>query len=533
MTEKTIASGTGTTNPQPNSKVIVPIDVLVKVKYRFFPASTTAKLNNTKDFNESKDLQSLPFVVGLIEGGKFTPLQKSILRLNSTKAVGGMDGESFKIWNEEEIKAWKKLNNPDSSKKEKSPPIYTFSETPYYSVKSGSVLGICIGVDTKAKHQKHPIWQITTKDNDIVIDVFETYGIHGIMTDVGNFTTRNEGTQENPKNVTYYSARLTGDNWMQSTPKLTAEDVDTLTKNQATEAMKTALKRIYDNDFDKTGADFSINVPRKNDEKDGCTVRLTWMASANENCINNIKTINISKDIPSRIHPQAYAAAAKAAHDAEIDEIKISSSWRPMVGSMPHRLSLGLDLTYFKTGSTSARINRAGLLPTDRKKRINKDNLSDEELSLYDTWKSNEKLRKEIDAKFEAAKKTAESINKKYTLLKNTTPEETATKEKNLESANKDLKDLQAADKAAQKSESDSKKSWVEEMQKNEPSSVGRYRRYVMASPCVSQVLDPWYMVGRANHKADELVPNEQDDSLAYQHNNHMHLSIRDSELSS
>jgi hypothetical protein len=55
-----------------------------------------------------------------------------------------------------------------------------------------------------------------------------------------------------------------------------------------------------------------------------------------------------------------------------------------------------------------------------------------------------------------------------------------------------------------------------------------------MQEACVSQVIDPWYVTLNTK-KPEQAIPNDQNkatlDGLLVQHNNHMHLTIRDPEL--
>jgi hypothetical protein len=533
-----IGKGQAPTNTTPLTHKAVELNVPVKVTFRFFPANVTAELEGHKP-QLAKSLNGLPFLVGTVQGNTLTPLQPRLLRLGGGSSTPGkISGGVFCPLTAEESAAWLKAH-PDPKKKGASLPLPTHlhHETIVYTVKSGTTVGICIGVDAKAKFRKYPLWQVTAKANDIVVDVFETFGkALGLQEKVGTPVTRNEGTEKAPKNVDYHGARLTGDTWMRSTHKFTSGDVDAIPKERATDAMKQALKRIYAADFDAVGKEgnFAIDVPRKLDDKDTASVQLLWRAGENSNCKDNIASLNLKQDVPSRIHPEAYAAVAKAAHDADVDRVEFSSSWRPILGSMPHRLGMGLDLVYLKSGKDGAKLNRVGLLPDGKGHRAGNDNLPKEELDAYDDWKA--KVAQEDKAKKELknANDALDAAEGAKTKIKSPAPETAEKLKKTVEEA----KARQSAAKKAQKDAEDAtnkaKAEWNKEVKKHEPDPVGKYRRYVMLGHVVSQVLDPWYLVGLGKHKAGELVPNEQtgEGGLAYQHRNHMHLSIKDTELS-
>jgi hypothetical protein len=391
-----IGKGQAPTNTTPLTHKAVELDVPVKVTFRFFPANVTAELEGHKP-QLAKSLSGLPFVMGTVQGNTLTPLQPKLLRLGGGSSTPGkISGGVFCPLTAKEVAAWQKAH-PNPKKKGASLPLPTHlhHETLVYTVRPGTTVGICIGVDAKAKFRKYPLWQVTAKANDIVVDVFETFGkafgkALGLQEKVGAPVTRNGGTEKVPKNVDYYGARLTGDAWMRSTHKFSSGDVDAIPKDRATDAMKQALKRIYAGDFDAVGKEgnFAVDVPRKLDDKDTACVQLLWRAGENSNCKDNIASLNLKQDVPSRIHPEAYAAVAKAAHDADIDRIEFSSSWRPMLGSMPHRLGMGLDLVYLKSGKDGAKLNRVGLLPDGKGHRAGNDNLPQEELDAYDDWQA-------------------------------------------------------------------------------------------------------------------------------------------------
>lgn len=60
---------------------------------------------------------------------------------------------------------------------------------------------------------------------------------------------------------------------------------------------------------------------------------------------NQEETPNLIEFV-GRVSPLCYYAAFKAAVDARIDEIHLSSGWRLMIGSVLHRVGVGLDVNY-------------------------------------------------------------------------------------------------------------------------------------------------------------------------------------------
>lgn len=328
--------------------------------------------------------------------------------------------------------------------------------------------------------------------------------------------------------------------WMRSTHPFTEADVDALQADVATDAVKAALKNIYKAEFVKVGADFAVDIPRQLDAKDTTSTRLYWIRSENSNCINNINALKLEQEVPKRIHPAAYAAAVKAAHEAGVTEIQFTNSWRPMLGSMAHRSGLGLDIKWLAAGKEKHRLNRDGLLNksiTDKDKDGNLDdpkdhgNISVEEQQAYNDWKASEVEKIKLKKASDLAK--ANEVDKTKNLA-------TATKTGNgakIADAEREFKKSEeaynVADKAFEKADEKTKankKLWQDQVKKHEPGMIGKYRRYLMLEEIVTQVLDPWYMTLHA-HEESGSVPNEQNDGLSKQHNNHLHISIFDAEL--
>lgn len=551
----TVTANTTPTQPA-NSKVDVKTSMPVSVELRLFPAYTTAALNH-KDRGESKAISGMPLIFGKVVGGKLQPFDgaAALRKAPSLKAfeAGRLVDELFVEPSTEEIAALsaakakaenKKLDKAEREKAkaeykalndlwvrkypgEKSPPL-GYHDIPFgVAVEPGTTIGVCINIDAKKKFRNYPLWQITVGNNNVMIDVFETYGPLGLDERVKKIKTINHGTEKAPKMVDHYTARLTGDIWKRSTHPFTGADVDAMPTDRASDAMRTALKKIYAADFTMVGKDFAIDVPRGNDDKDTAAVRLHWLAGENNNCIANIKDLDLKKDIPSRIHPEAYAAAAKAALEANLTEIRFSSSWRPMLGSIAHRAGLGLDVVWLKSNDGATHLNRKTLGEKEG------ENVSKDEEKAF-----NEMKQAEQDAAT-AAKRAKEAAiaegNAKAAyakLAKNSraTPEMIAEAKKKAEEATKAREDAVEARKNADSTSREKTTAWKKQMNKDQPSAVANFRSNVMKKPIVKQVLDPWYM-DKNTHDNEAPTANDQSDGLEKQHNNHMHITINDPEL--
>lgn len=73
-------------------------------------------------------------------------------------------------------------------------------------------------------------------------------------------------------------------------------------------------------------------------------IRLKYAAGAFNNAIGAGETVTIA-DVLKRTHPLAYKGVIEAAWKSGIDVLTISSTWRPMLGSILHRMGVAIDVT--------------------------------------------------------------------------------------------------------------------------------------------------------------------------------------------
>ena len=560
--EKPLAQASAATNTTPQSVVTVKGRPAVQITYRLFAANTTAGLNQ-QPLQDAKKLTGFPYVLGMVAGGSLEPFDPRIAGLPAPVDIEGcMEGGVFREIsadertrrNELQSKA-KDAKSPQAEREAAKQALSTeygkFKSAAMHIVRTprliepGTSVGICFGVDVKKKFRQYPLWQVTAGDNDIVVDVFETYGQHDLDDKATKALTKDLGTKQLPKPTDFYAARLTGAVWMRSTHPFGESDVDALPKDAATDTVKAALKRIYSADFDShAGGNFGIDVSSSEAaQPDVKTVRLTWIAAENNNCVSNIKSLDVKKEVPRRIHPAAYAAVAKAAHGCGVTEIQFTSSWRPMLGSAPHRLGLGLDLKWLGDGASKIMLNRVGLVDKQGQQLQDKNNdgviddprghhnITVTEQKAFNEWKDADAALSQARADKTRADAALQAANKQFAEAQKKSIADAIEKaEHEVREAQKAAKSAKTAVDDAEEDEASSRQEWNGELNKNEPALVGRYRRYVMKEDCITQVLDPWYM---AKNKTKDPEPNVQADALERQHNNHMHLSIYDAELKS
>lgn len=565
-----LAKASATTNPVRNSLVQVKGKPSVTITYRFFAAHHTARLVpgiKSAPSKDSKSLSGMPLIIGIVKGNALEPFKDVINRAPGGELQRGKlaDG-AFILLTPEEIKqneeskaklADKKLSAAehtaaqkvfdatsgafiDKDEKVQGDAVLVHKILLPLRFEPGTTVGFCINVDAKKKFREYPLWQVTAGDNDIVVDVFETYGQNALDDSAKKATTRDEGSKSQPHPVDYYTAQLSGAVWMRSTHPFTEADVDSLQADVATEAVKAALKKIYKAEFVKVGTDFAVDIPRQQDDKDTTSTRLFWIRSENGNCINNINALKVEQEVPRRIHPAAYAAAAKAAHEAGVTEIQFTNSWRPMLGSMAHRSGLGLDIKWLAAGKEKHRLNRDGLLnkgTTDKNKDGIVDdskghgNISVEEQQAYNDWKASEAEKIKLKKASDIAEANKEAKSKNLAVATKTrNGAKIADAQQELEKAQEENSAAADALTKANVKVEEKNTAWSDQVKKHEPGLVGKYRRHLMHEKIVTQVIDPWY-IDLATHDKAEPVPNEQNNATAKQHNNHLHITIFDAEL--
>lgn len=459
------------TNTTPDSVVDAKVAKQVSITYHFYPALSTGLVTvpeGQKVSDDSNRLTGLPIVFGYIKNGAIESCTGSIVRTMPRPVV-------FSI---------KPKGKPKDPKKPRKAIEIKRHVMPIRNVSAGKPFGLYLGSDTKAKFRKHVLYQVTPKDNDVVIDVYETYGKHSADVGIRFVETKKEGDKE----IDYYEAKLTGDVWKKISHTYVENDVDEMLDVKLPTEAVAAIKKIYKGEVDDKGGRLSLTITFA-DKK---SLKLTW-SGGTENAHANISSISTKSEILNRVQPKTYAAMIKAAMDADVAEITISSGWRPMVGSVIHRLGLGLDVTYVKHNARNHHLNR-------EYGRSN-ENLSEDEKDAY-------KDVREKEAALKVAKKAKKSKDEINEL------------QKELETAKKTLlKVTQAAPVTT------------------DPKPVKDFRKALLDLKEVRHVYDPWYIDHDAGDgvdpKVNQLGHNDKDPDAGLErlHRHHLHITAADSEL--
>jgi hypothetical protein len=82
-----------------------------------------------------------------------------------------------------------------------------------------------------------------------------------------------------------------------------------------------------------------------------------------ENCRENIPAITsleaAKRELIPRVNPNTYQAFIQAALEMGAQEMDITSGWRPMLGSVLHRIGVGLDVKRIKVNGANRSYSRA------------------------------------------------------------------------------------------------------------------------------------------------------------------------------
>ncbi|WP_199222136.1 hypothetical protein [Limnohabitans sp. Jir72] len=353
---------------------------------------------------------------------------------------------------------------------------------------SGDTVALHLGSDASADWRQEQLYAVQVNDKYVKVHIREKKGLH-----------KDEAKLASPKSsATHdeYEAVLTGDIWMRFSHRYSPDEVLPRLPAGTSAEVARAVQSIYQGL--RTGL---LTVQRTGPQGQAQQVSLHFPTDKSDNCYSNISGFDMLNNGLTRVHPGGYAALINAALDNGVGSVKMSSCWRPMVGSIVHRVGLGLDVNYLD----AVRFNREELKTgkTPAGKQDADDNVSEDEKQFYKAWR--------------AAKQELEVADKE---------------EKRLSKVGTDEKKKAAVDrlKNASTAEVDAKDAWNTERNKHEPPKVKAFRKSLYTCPCVSQLFDPWYMDGNTRD-AVPATPNAQLDGNEQLHAHHLHITVLDKKV--
>lgn len=389
------------------------------------------------------------------------------------------------------------------------------------TVDAGDTVSLYLNSDAHPDYRNQPVYAVTPTERDVVVTITEKQRPHA-DSDTPTLKTKSDDAKKPDE----YTAPLTGDIWLKISHKYTTAEVEKLIPTATSPEIKAAVLKYYDGSVTRTNSENTVTKPAK-DGGSSKTCRIAVSSEADDNALKNIQSFDLFKDGLPRVHPHGYLALIEAAFDAGIEKVTLTSTWRPMVGSIAHRAGLGLDVNHLD----NTRLNREELR---KSKAVDTDNVSEEEKKRF---KEKEAADAEVKkAKFEFDKLDTE--HKALLALKKTNPNK-ANPIREME-LKKEMAEAEARLEAANRNRRAANEAWNDERDKNEPAKVKGYRASLLRCKCVKQLYDPWYMEDDTQDK-NAPIPNEQrpkpnrksDKELSNEelHANHLHITVHEPKI--
>jgi hypothetical protein len=363
----------------------------------------------------------------------------------------------------------------------------------------GDRVELFLNSDAHPLYRSNPVYRITLTDYDVLIKIIERSGKNSETDELKGCGDKTIGN----KKTTLYEAALTGDIWMKISHKYTTTEVDTLISGSFSPLIVENVKKIYDN---LKQPFLNITVPSQDANSGQRCISISFKDS--ENARDNIKNgYEFLSEGLTRAHPTGYAAIFNAALTTGINKVRMTSTWRPMKGSIAHRAGLGLDVDF--VGSTQ--LNRQEL--RDRSK--NTENVSEEEIKFFAAFESAK--NKQIEAQKEVYKARTEAQ------LASGNNASLIDAKRRLDEATKVADEADAARKSAEAI-------WVAERDRTEPDEIKRFRRALITSPSISQLFDPWVVDSDTSDK-QAAQSNTQTDDNEKLHAHHLHITVKEPKI--
>lgn len=359
----------------------------------------------------------------------------------------------------------------------------------------GDTVALYLGSDASKDWRQEPMYTVQLNEKNAVVHVEEKLGVQsGWSSSSDDVKPRTSSS----KKADEYEASLTGNTWMRFSHRYTAQEVLPRLPEGTSAEVARAVQSIY-----QGLPQGSLLVQRAGPDGTAQQVTVYFPDDRTDNCHRNIHGYNMLADGLTRVHPAGYATLINAALDSGVASVKMTSCWRPMLGSIAHRLGLGLDVGFLD----AVRFNRQELNAKNGKPPPGKQdadaNVSEEEKLFYKAW---------VQAKqeLEAAEKEEKRLSKFGTDEKKT-------------AANDRLKN-------ARITEIKTKGAWNKERDKHEPPKVQAFRESLYTCPCVSQLFDPWFMDSNTRDKVP-AQPNVQLSDNEKLHAHHLHITVLDKKI--
>ncbi|MFS2018414.1 hypothetical protein ACEN88_17790 [Massilia sp. CT11-108] len=334
----------------------------------------------------------------------------------------------------------------------------------------GKEVALYLGNDAKVQYRTTPLYRVRAEEglSDVVVKISEIKGTAYDPSDELPSDPVSTGTKK------VYSASLFGTTWLKFSHKFTADEALEQSRIEPPE-LQAALQQIFGGNASVSGNAITLSVVKPNKKN----MVITWQAAAFQNCRQNIPSITnlaaAKAEIIPRVHPQTYKAFLKAAFELDATALEIASGWRPMLGSVLHRVGVGLDVSRILVEGHDLKLSRS---------RTSADTAYINLLTQKNRLEGKKTLTE--DEKQELKQLAAREANKR-----------------------------EAATIAIRNSDSTSIRTFIHKLRENSD---------------VKQTFDPWEMDLNTRDNS-QAQPNHLITGNEKLHGTHLHITVRDTEL--
>lgn len=367
------------------------------------------------------------------------------------------------------------------------------------TVAPGSQIELYLNSDALPLFRQNPVYPVAAGNNDIVVRIKEKTGPHPeLPPEIGlpSFQCGKDG-----KVTEIYNTWLTGNTWMLVSHRYTWEEAQTMLPSDLPAPIQIILRRIYNGLGSET---MYVDFPPGGTAP---AFLMTIKVGTQNNVASNVSLCQLGSDVLPRTHPTAYIALFSAAYSVRLNRLRITSGWRPMMGSIAHRAGLGLDVDYIGSSTVSVQLNRESLKATGT--TGDGANVSAVERNLYRDYQQAKDDAETSEKELANALKLVKANNDPAQAVALT--EAANSKREQADARKKHLKEL--------------RKDWDFQRNEAEPQITRDLRHALSTHPMVSQLLDPWYMDTNTRDTV-AASPNEQLSGNEITHNNHLHITV-------
>lgn len=359
------------------------------------------------------------------------------------------------------------------------------------NLKPNQSIRLFLNSDADPRNRNKPVYQITTSTKNIVVEINEKLGKHS-----GDEKLIKDN-KKSSETVDVYTALLTGDIWMKISHKYSISDVNGILANEPDKTIKQTVSKIYS----------GLDEPNLLICHSAGEINIIFQDS--DNCVKNISDeYNLLKQGLTRVHPADYAALFIAAREAKVQRLVLTSTWRPLLGSIAHRAGLGLDVSYID----SELLNRQELR---KKSAVDTNAVSEREKILFADLEKLKSNKESLGKSLEKANKDALLEKEDSSALMNSRTNTRKIKEEY------DHNEIQL-----KKAEIE----WLTERDKNESSIVRRFREALASNKYVGQLFDPWFM-DVSTQDSSPAIPNLQKNENEKLHAHHLHITAHEPKI--